>query len=260
MSDCPSGCRLTTRQSAAVTAVSNAPLTERFTIVRVTTRLIYVDDSGANAGRWAVYGWVEMNIADWRPALRTWLDWRQHLYATVGLPASYELHATKFANGRGRPTGTSWDHRKINRSATMVEALSTLATLPGIRVGALCRRTGHHTYAADTADLYTHLITMLDRRLAGNDEYGLVIMDGDSTDPAYRSAHRGLKLATRRIVEDPAFQGAHVSQLLQLADLVAYTAYMHVLRNPAKQLMWDWYPGLLGGVCALGGHPLVLEP
>ncbi|MCK2241252.1 MULTISPECIES: DUF3800 domain-containing protein [unclassified Crossiella] len=104
------------------------------------------------------------------------------------------------------------------------------------------------------------LVTALDLRLAENDEYGLIIMDGDGTDPSYRGAHRSLKLATRRIVEDPAFQGSHLSQLVQLADLVAYSAYMHVLRQPAKQLMWDWYPDLLGGSCMVGGQPLVLDP
>ncbi|GAA2803973.1 DUF3800 domain-containing protein [Crossiella cryophila] len=226
----------------------------------MTTRLLYVDDSGADASRWAVYGWVEMNIADWRPALRAWLDWRQHLYETIGLPASYELHATKFVNGRGRPTNTDWDLRKANRSAVMVETLTTLAALPGVRVGAVCRRSGHHTHAADKAALYADLVTALDRRLTENDEYGLITMDGDGTDPSYRSAHRNLKLATRRIVEDPAFQGSHISQLMQIADLVAYSAYMQVLRHPAKQLMWGWYPDLLGGVCMVGGQPLLLEP
>jgi hypothetical protein len=37
-------------------------------------------------------------------ALATWLAWRAQLAAIEGIPKNYELHATRFANGRGNPS------------------------------------------------------------------------------------------------------------------------------------------------------------
>lgn len=221
-------------------------------------RLFYIDDSGAQSARLVVYGWVELLVPDWRPALRSWLDWRKQLNTRTGLSASYELHATRFANGRGRPTKTDWDHHKANRSTVMVDALNAIAAMPGVRAGAVCHDTTGSRYADAKAALYADLITMIDGRLAEAGEHGLVIMDGDGTDPSYRHAHRGLELATRDLVEAPFFQGSHLSQWVQVADLVAYAAYQCVLRAPGKELMWDWYPDLLGASCTTGGKPRVL--
>ena len=72
---------------------------------------------------------------------------------------------------------------------------------------------------------------------------------------SYRQAHRSLRLATRNLVEDPFFQGSHLSQWVQVADLVAHAAYQCVLRAPGKELMWEWYPDLLGSSGANGGRP-----
>lgn len=211
-------------------------------------RLFYIDDSGAQSSELVVYGWVELSVTEWRPALRSWLDWRKALNDSIGLPASYELHATKFANGRGRPTKTDWDHSKANRSRVMVEALSTIAALPGVSAGAVFRDTEGTGYFDAKAALYADLVTMIDVRLVDTGRHGFVIMDGDGTDPSYRQAHRNL-------VEDPFFQGSHLSQWVQVADLVAYAAYQSVLRAPGKELMWDWYPDLLGARCTNGGRP-----
>lgn len=179
----------------------------------------------------------------------------QDLNDSIGLPASYELHATKFANGRGRPTKTAWDHSKANRSTVMVEALSTIAVLPGVSTGAVFRDTKGTGYPDAKAALYADLVTMIDVRLVDTGRHGFVIMDGDGTDSSYRQAHRGLRLATRNLIEDPFFQGSHLSQWVQVADLVAYAAYQSVLRAPGKEVMWDWYPDLLGATCTGGGRP-----
>ncbi|WP_086822021.1 DUF3800 domain-containing protein [Allokutzneria sp. NRRL B-24872] len=214
-------------------------------------RLIYIDDSGAQESGLAVYAWVEVLDTDWRRGLRCWLDWRRDLHTATGVPASYELHATRF-----RPTGgTPWDHSKANRTEVMADAFRTIAALPGVRVGAVFRETKGTNFTKAKADLYSDLITMLDERLHTAGELGMVFMDGDGTDPAYRLAHRGLKLDTRCLLEDPSFQGSHTSQWVQQADLIAYAAFMTVLRADSKRVMWQWYPNILGEVCALGGMP-----
>jgi hypothetical protein len=70
--------------------------------------LFYVDDSGSPESRLVVFSWVELLVVDWSSALRVWLDWRRHLHTTVGIPASYELHATKFAGHPARRVMWEW--------------------------------------------------------------------------------------------------------------------------------------------------------
>ena len=85
----------------------------------------------------------------------------------------------------------------------------------------------------------------VDARLREDGELGLLVMGGDGTDGSYYAAHRDLALETRALVEDPAFQHSHRSQWVQIADLVAYAAYQHLVRLPEKQFAWEWY-GTLG--------------
>ena len=98
----------------------------------------------------------------------------------------------------------------------------------------------------------------LEDLLAGVDGHAILIVDGDEHHPAYYGTHRELKLADRRIIEDPWMQGSHVSQLIQAADLVAYSAFQHLARRPDRDVLWNWYeqhikplvvpPGLVDGV------------
>ncbi|MEU6261727.1 DUF3800 domain-containing protein [Saccharopolyspora shandongensis] len=220
-------------------------------------RLIYIDDSGAPPNT-VVYGWVELHAGAWRDVLRGWLNWRHEMYRDLGIPADYELHATKFVGGRGRPTGTSWDQRKAHRAEVMVQALRTIGSLPGLRAGAVFQRDDGRDFRALKSDTYARLVRWLDAKLTADGDHGLVIMDGNGTDPGYRVAHRDLKLATRSLIEDPLFQGSHHSQWVQIADLVAYSAYMRLARIPNKAFSWDWYD-LLAPVAVTGPEPLDLN-
>lgn len=83
-------------------------------------------------------------------------------------------------------------------------------------------------------------------------------MDGDGTDPAYRAAHRELKLATRSLIEDPLFQNSQHSQWVQMADIVACTAYMRLARIRAKAHTWGWYD-ILAAAASTGEEPLDLR-
>jgi hypothetical protein len=69
----------------------------------------------------------------------------------------------------------------------------------------------------------------------------MVFMDGDGTAAGYHDAHRALKLDHRHVIEDPLFVPAHRSAWVQMADLVAWTAYQHLLRHPGKRFAWEWY-------------------
>lgn len=221
-------------------------------------RVFYIDDSGSEQHGMNVFGWVELELAVWNPVLRGWLDWRQELYRSIALPTDYELHATKFLGGRGRPTGTTWDAVKANRSQVMSEALSTMAGLAGLATGAVFLRTPPGVkHQVAKADAYARLVRWLDARLTAAGELGLIMMDGDGSDGSYRSAHRELKLATRSLIEDPLFHHSHHSQWVQMADLVAYSAFMRIERMQGKPYSWEWFT-LLSDCSTTGQEPLDL--
>ena len=101
------------------------------------------------------------------------------------------------------------------------------------------------------------MIGYLDHRLSTAGELGFVIVDGDGRDASYFASHRTLSLSRRHILEDPFFQDSRRSQWVQMADLVAYAVYQHLLRHPGKHFTWHWYETYLRGSDVNGG-PLAL--
>ncbi|MDS0140545.1 MULTISPECIES: DUF3800 domain-containing protein [unclassified Amycolatopsis] len=223
-------------------------------------RVFYMDDSGSSEAGTVVFGWLELDLGDWQVTLRSWLDYRHQLHRSVGIPTDYELHATKFLSGRGNPTKTPWDGSDEERLRVGHDLLAHLASMPQVRVGAVYGQTTRRREARDLkARTYTELVRMIDARLTTDGELGMIVMDGDGTDPTYRAAHRELKLATRSLIEDPFFHGSHHSQWMQLADFIAYSAFMHIAQHPTKEKMWSWYSDLLGASAVTGPDPLELR-
>lgn len=211
------------------------------------TRVIYVDDSGAESTGMATFSWVSLLLDEWRDALGEVLAWRRHLTATYDIPKQYELHATKFANGRGNPSlDAEWNRRKAHRSTVLDETFDRFARWHWMRVGTLCaaQSTRRENYRSTRQRAYASLVKELDSSLARDGEWGILIMDGDGTDTSYVSAHRELPLARRSLLEDPAFQSSARSQWVQVADLVAYAGYQSILRIPEKEFAWSWYETL----------------
>jgi hypothetical protein len=218
-------------------------------------RLFYVDDSGAEETGYATFSWIEFLIDDWKTGLRQVLDWRKKLQSEYQIPVLYELHATKFANGRGDPSlDAAWNRSKANRSMVVDDAVAMLASWSWLSVGTVYSHTAlrRRRFAVERGRLYVELVQLLDQRLTSAGEFGILVMDGDGSDDSYVSAHRRLPLVTRSLIEDPVFQHSHRSQLVQLADLIAYAAYQHLLQHPGKRFAWPWYPTLTARN-ALGG-------
>lgn len=212
-------------------------------------RLFYVDDSGARDTGWVVYGWVEVLITDWRPALKHWLAWREALAASDSIPKRFEIHMTKFAGGRGRPSNDEkWNGHK-RRPEIVGEALDTLVTMPKAMVGSVyskVNRPSGSAYVAEQARVYQELVLDFDRRVGVTNDFGVVIMDGaQGGNGHYVAAHRHLDIDTRNIIEDPCFYQSHSNQWVQMADIVAFCAYQHLARIPSKEDSWDWYPKLV---------------
>ena len=219
-------------------------------------RMFYVDDSGAHATGYVVYSWVELAVHHWKSGLRCWLDLRKRMYADYRIPPAVELHATKLAGGRGEPsTDPAVNASKRDRRRVVQHALETIGSMSGVRVGTVYRvtRATGRAYARERDELYARLVDHLDTRLGSADELGMIFMDGDGSAHGYYGAHRGMKLAYRSIIEDPLFQHSHRSQLVQMADLVAWTSYQALLRHPGKSYAWKWYDAYLRGADINGG-------
>lgn len=122
-------------------------------------------------------------------------------------------------------------------------ALARIGATPCLSVGTVYRVTGAtgSAYAAERAAVYGKLVDHLDARLAAAGELGMIFMDGNGSESAYYAAHRGLKLAHRHIIEDPLFQASDRNQWVQMADLIAWSAYQSVRRAPTRRFAWDWY-------------------
>lgn len=218
---------------------------------QIRFRLFYVDDSGSPQSGIVVYSWLECDATAWRSGLQSWLNLRQQLHAHHGIPPDYPIHAALFAAGRGNPsTDPTVNRDRRQRHHVMATMLAHLADTDGVHIGTVYRRTTarRDAYAAHRADVYQRLVTGLDTRLAQHHEHGLVFTDGDGTDDSYTAAHRSLTIDRRHLVEDPQFpRRSKRNPWLQMADLVAWTAYQHLHRAPNRRYAWHWYQQYLAG-------------
>ena len=195
-------------------------------------RLVYVDDSG-NADL-TLYALIEVQPWQWSAALGSWLTLRRDLRDEFSIPVRKELHAVDFLAGRGNPSlDNGWNRWSAARLPVGRRIVSTLASLP-IRWRVIYGpgRSRKRTYRAALENLQTDLVS--------NEEFAVVMIDGDGTDPTYIDAHRALALHTRRVVEDPWYQGSHSSQWIMMADWVAHLAFQHL--TVSRPELADWYP------------------
>jgi hypothetical protein len=223
-------------------------------------RFFYIDDSGAPDTGYVVYSWIEVTPQCWAPGLRYWLDLRKTLYTDYQVGADEELHATAVYGGRGMPSSSRLVNTSKKRRHELLErAVQAIGANADINVGTVYRHTTARgkAYTAQRAALYDDLISHLDQRLIADGEYASIFMDGNGSDPTYFRAHRNLPLAGRRVLEDPLFQLSHVSQWVQMADLVAWTTYQSILRHPGKVVPAAWYDQHLR-VRDVNGGPIAL--
>lgn len=212
-------------------------------------RMIYIDDSGRPQDGIVVYGWVEFDPDRWAHVLRTWLDLRKRLWVEGRIPVTEELHTTHYVNGRGR-VSTHIPDRHIHNGVEYWKdfgrevaqlCLDTLRSTEGLRVGAVYRRAAPEVFAETKQLAYVALIARFEKELSESNSLGLVFMDGDGRDTSYRATHRGLKLDDRSVIEDAIHLDSASSQLMQMADLVAWSAYVSVDRHESSVFAHEWY-------------------
>lgn len=212
-------------------------------------RLIYVDDSGRPQSGRVVYGWIEFAPDRWSGVLRGWLELQKRLWREAGIPVTQELHTVDYVNGRGRISRRfPDDHRhdgvefwKDFGRDVAEKCLETLRCSEGVRVGAVHRRGDPQDFARTRQEAYGSLVSRFERELSRTDSLAMIFMDGDGSDPTYRSTHRSLKLDQRRVLEDAIHLDSRFSQLEQMADLVAWCANATLDRHPNNEFAWLWY-------------------
>lgn len=207
--------------------------------------LCYVDDSGSDRIR-TLTGLL-VPASGWGDLLHCWLEGRREVESEWGVPKNTELHAVKLVKGRGQFCSTPEQEarfHKRSRIAAHEMLLKRLARCENLTVTTVACRT------SVLPDVYTCFVEHLEEWAAAQDTHVMVVLDGNpgpaDTDglsaqeaseawrhavrnaAPYRGVHRGLPLASRRVLEDPIMQDSAHSQLIQAADMVAYAAYHHL--------------------------------
>lgn len=231
--------------------------------------MFYVDDSGVDNTGWVIFGWAEFMLSDWQKVLAHRLRWRKTLHRQTQIPASYHLHTAEFLGNRGAPpsldaewnAGTKKFIRR-KRASVLEQALADVSHCAPLQVGLAYRHTSARGkgFALEKAKVYVNLVNQLDQRLGAAGETGLLVLDGDGSDGSdgsFSHGHRTLPLKTRHLLEDPLYQRSHSSQLIQIADLIAFAGYQSLLRHPEKNFAWQWYGSYLAAKDVNSG-PLAL--
>lgn len=212
-------------------------------------RLIYVDDSGHPNTGLAVYGWIEFSPDRWPSVLRNWLDTRKSLWRESAVPVTEELHTTQYVNGRGRistrmPDRFIADGRELWKDfgrSVATTCLEAIRCSEGLTTGAVYRRGAPEEIAQTKRRLYADFIAQKEQELAQSDSLAMVFMDGDGSDTSYRATHRNLALDQRRVIEDAIHLDSSSSQLIQMADLVAWVATATIDRHHKNAFAGEWY-------------------
>lgn len=216
---------------------------------KAITRLIYMDDSGEPKSGLEVLAWIEFEPSRWNAILSAWMDLRRKITAEFRVSSETELHASHFVHGRGRLTKNIPEKytnngielwKDFGRDLAKV-CLEGLRSTEGLEVHALYLYgiPGRRNETRKT--LYGGFVHSLETRLKLKETLALVFVDGDGSDLLYRNVHRELKLKDRSIVEDAIHLESSNSQLIQIADLIAWCATTSIEKAKNNHFGWDWY-------------------
>lgn len=211
--------------------------------------MVYIDDSGHPQSGTVVYGWVSFRPDRWSDVLGSWMNNRKNLYRTYNVPIAQELHMTEYALGRARISlnpPQKFIHNGVvywkNLGGVVAqECLRTLGSTEGLTVGSVRYQGSPENLATNRQKVYQWLIGDMERELASRNSLGLIYMDGDGSDKIYRDTHRSLPRANRHIIEDPIHLDSKTSQLMQMADHVAWCANASTAQVPKHSFAHGWY-------------------
>jgi len=217
------------------------------------TRLIYMDDSGEPKSGLIILAWIEFDASDWNRILGEWLDIRRLLRIKFGISSQTELHTSQYVHGRGRLSNQIPERFRIGHQikwkdfgqAIAVECLKKLGSIEGLEIHSIYSHKLHPTDLQAKERLYSYFASKLSSRLDNKNTLALVFIDGNGSDSTFQKVHRKLDLKTRSIVEDSIHLESSNSQLIQMADLIAWCANASVDKNSNNEFAWDWYERFL---------------
>lgn len=207
------------------------------------TYIVYVDDSGSDQVG-LLWSALALPFDLWTEYLHRWLGFRRWLYQKHSIPASFELHAQVWLStnprrntpeeqlalvGSGEALPQILERGKPQRRArfeAFEKGLKTIGTFTEARVFSTFDPA---TDGPSKAALYDDLLRFLDEYLHAEGAHATLIVDGTQDGGGHRLAsHRALSITRRRIVEDAGLRSSADSQLLQMADWIAYSAFQSI--------------------------------
>jgi len=220
-------------------------------------QFIYVDESGdpgnlrcsmprhLQPSRHFMLVGVVVPTAEWRASLETLISVRNSVLDPLGLPRRIELHAREILCPPDYSPLRSLRSKKVRIKLFRELLHRTARELPDLRIISACSVKIEPTHdAAAPRDYFREtwqaLIEAFDSyvRALPTPELGLLFAD-DTNEPNVRSYLRRMRRLGRKsvtdyansrlagIIEDPILRASQHSYFVQLADLVAYSLYLH---------------------------------
>ncbi|MEU7068545.1 DUF3800 domain-containing protein [Streptomyces narbonensis] len=210
---------------------------------------LYAIDDGGDGRSLVSFASLSLELPLLRAARHIWQGFRSQLAADPRLliPTHAQLHAVDLARARGPhlhvSRSTDRSVHKRNTREVILRGLHTIADMPSGRVRVVYRRT--ERYGQDRPDLFAVLLAEIDAELAEAGTRGIVFVDGNGTERALADALRRLPDGGRRIAGGIRFRRARDHDLLQAADMIAYSAHQAVAKRDAGIEMAHWFGAAL---------------
>lgn len=184
-------------------------------------RYYYIDDSGAAAVGIVTYSWIEFDASHSRSLTRTWFALRERLHAEHGMSVHSYLHASSA------------------RAPAIELVLRTIGDYPFVRIGTIYRHTDQKgaAFHQEKIAVYGKLITHIGAAATADGATAIPFVDGKGS----RCLRQEYETLRPPGVRTPEFKPAKETQLLQAADVVAWTAYQSIAKQPGKELVAAWY-------------------
>jgi len=216
---------------------------------RAIDTLIYLDDSAEPRSGLVLFGWISISPPSWQEITLKWLGFRAKLYREFDIKVDKELHASDLVHGRSVISEKipqqfikhGIELKKDFGRFIIEECLKEISSLTGLSVHASYLREPSMPQRLAKEKLYLGLVEKWTKDLDVRDAFALVFIDGNGSDKMFRKVHREIPGHRRRVIEDSVQLESKYSNLIQIADLVAYVALAATDRAPNNEFAWDWY-------------------